>query len=146
MEKFDEIYDIMLSEVRGLHHLSLTCRRKALAHESNPEKMDVYARMAVRSASQVIKSATALHRYKSGNTQVIKVEKVYVGDGGQAIVGGVQVNPVTEATLDVNKPKKASEHKEEPIMYTHEKSHQELQMGTIDFMDEYSDHPEGGCF
>ena len=49
---------------------------------------DQYLKMANRLLKTFNASLEALGRYKRQGTQTVRVEKVVVGDGGQAIVGG----------------------------------------------------------
>lgn len=67
--------------------LAMTSRR--MMDSDTLQRFEVYERAATRLARTFISQAEALKKYRAKAQQVVRVERVTVQDGGQAIVGSV---------------------------------------------------------
>jgi hypothetical protein len=129
----DEIEAIVLSEIRGLHHMSLYLRRMALSHPNNPQLSTMYAKAAAKTSGHMLQGVAAFQRISNNSTQIIRVEKVVV-NGGQAIVGGIQ--HASDSANEINCTTSLPHHNP---AYTFELAQQEFDEGGVDAIDEYAD-------
>ena len=77
-----------------MHQIAITystmMRASGMAWDANSfEVVEAYDRIMYRTARTFAAQVEALRRYRSGGDQTIRVERVTVNDGGQAIVGNV---------------------------------------------------------
>ena len=86
----DAIEGMMAVQALGLHSASVECLRRAMIPEQSGEAATGLRRQAANLSRTFIEMIDALDR-KRGNRrrQVVRVERVVVQEGGQAIVGNV---------------------------------------------------------
>lgn len=85
----DAIEGMIAAQAVALHYASLECSRKAMV-QGQPS--DIAARLrrdAANSARAMIDMCEALDRRRGKSPQVVRVERVVVNEGGQAVVGNV---------------------------------------------------------
>lgn len=85
----DTIEGMIAAQAVALHYASLECSRRAMV-EGQP--IDIAARLrrdAANSARAMIDMCEALDRRRGKGPQIVRVERVVVNEGGQAVVGNV---------------------------------------------------------
>lgn len=92
----DEAEGMMAAQAVALHHAAMECFRRAMLPGQTPEVADKLRRQGANLARAMVDMAEAIDRRRGKGLQVVRVERVVVHDGGQAIVGAV-VPPVTAA-------------------------------------------------
>lgn len=85
----DHVEAMIASQAVALHHASLECSRRALVPQQSPETTARLRRDAANSARAMIDMCEALDRRRGKAPQVVRVERVVVNEGGQAVVGNV---------------------------------------------------------
>ena len=88
----DPVEAMIASQAVALHFASLECSRRAMLPQQNS---DVAARLrkdAANSARAMVDMCEALDRRRGKGPQTIRVERVVVQDGGQAVVAGTVVS------------------------------------------------------
>lgn len=88
-EPKDEIEGMFAAQAVALHHASLECSRRAMISGQPPEASSRLRKDAANSARAMVDMCEALDRRRGKGMQVVRVERVVVGEGGQAIVGNV---------------------------------------------------------
>lgn len=92
----DEAEGMMAAQAVALHHAAMECFRRAMLPGQTPEVADKLRRQGANLARAMVDMAEAIDRRRGKGLQVVRVERVVVHEGGQAIVGAV-VPPVTAA-------------------------------------------------
>jgi hypothetical protein len=92
----DEAEGMMAAQAVALHHAAMECFRRAMLPGQTPEVADKLRRQGANLARAMVDMAEAIDRRRGKGLQIVRVERVVVHDGGQAIVGAV-VPPVTAA-------------------------------------------------
>jgi hypothetical protein len=85
----DEIEGMIAAQAMAMHHASMECSRRAMLHEQAFEVAQGLRKAAANASRNFVELLSALDR-KRGKGQVVRVERVVVNEGGQAIVGNVQ--------------------------------------------------------
>ena len=96
----DPVEAMIASQAVALHFASLECSRRAMLPGQPADMASRLRKDAANSARAMIDMAEALDRRRGKGPQTIRVERVVVQDGGQAIVGSVQAG----ATLPTSGP------------------------------------------
>jgi len=87
----DAIEGMMAAQAVGLHSASMECLRRAMIPEQPFEAADRMRRQGANMSRAFLEVVAALDRKRGkGVRQVVRVERVMVAPGGQAIVGNVQ--------------------------------------------------------
>jgi hypothetical protein len=86
----DGIEGMMAAQAVGLHSASMECLRRAMIPDQRFEAADRLRKQAANLSRTFLDVVTALDRKRGKGTQVVRVERVMVASGGQAIVGNVQ--------------------------------------------------------
>ncbi len=87
----DGIKGMMAAQAVGLHSASMECLRRAMIPEQPGQAADQLRRQAANMSRTFLDVLAALDRKRGkGVRQVVRVERVMVAPGGQAIVGNVQ--------------------------------------------------------
>ncbi len=85
----DAIEAMIASQAVALHHASLECARRAMMPEQSSDVASRLRKDAANLSRAMIDMTEALERRRGKGAQVIRVEKMLVTDGGQAVVGTV---------------------------------------------------------
>ena len=85
----DEIEGMIAAQAMAAHHASMECSRRAMVPDQPFEAAQGFRKAAANASRTFIELLSALDR-KRGKGQVVRVERVVVNEGGQAIVGNVQ--------------------------------------------------------
>lgn len=87
----DGIEGMMAAQAIGLHSAAMECLRRAMLPEQSGEASDQLRRQSANLSRAFLDVVAALDRKRGkGVRQVVRVERVMVAPGGQAIVGNVQ--------------------------------------------------------
>jgi hypothetical protein len=100
----DAIEGMIAAQAIAMHHGSLECFRRAMIPD---QPSDTAARMR-KDGANLARGMTdmldALDRKRGKGPQVVRVERVTVHQGGQAIVGNVQAGSAAAAGTDASSP------------------------------------------
>ncbi len=109
----DPVEAMIASQAVALHFASLECSRRAMLPGQPADMASRLRKDAANSARAMIDMAEALDRRRGKGPQTIRVERVVVQDGGQAVVGNV-----TSGTPSVSSPpvRQALEHAAAPFV------------------------------
>jgi hypothetical protein len=86
----DEIEGMMAAQAIALHHSSMECFRRAMLPGQLAEVASKLRKDGANTARAMTEMIDALDRKRGKGPQVVRVERVTVHEGGQAIVGNVQ--------------------------------------------------------
>ena len=89
MEPRDAVEAMLFSQQVATHAAMTALSRKVL-DATNPQLREAYERSMTRLSRTFLAQMDALKRYRAKAQQVVRVERVTVNEGGQAIVGAVQ--------------------------------------------------------
>jgi hypothetical protein len=92
----DAVEGMISAQAVALHHAAMECFRRAMLPGQSPDVADKLRRQGANLSRAMVDMAEAIDRRRGKGPQVVRVERVVVHDGGQAIVGAV-VPPVTTA-------------------------------------------------
>lgn len=92
----DGIEGMMAAQAVGLHSASMECLRRAMIPDQPFEAADRLRKQAANLSRTFLDVVAALDRKRGKGTQVVRVERVMVAPGGQAIVGNVQAGATGE--------------------------------------------------
>lgn len=96
----DPVEAMIAAQAVMLHHLAMEAGRRAMVPKQPPEVASKLRKDAANSARAMADMVDALARHRGKGPQVIRVEKMMVTDGGQAVVGNV----TSGATLPTSAP------------------------------------------
>ena len=98
----DAVEAMIASQAVALHFASLECSRKAMISQQPSEMASRLRKDAANSARAMIEMCEALDRRRGkGSRQTVRVERVVVNEGGQAIVGPVTAGPSLPTSASV---------------------------------------------
>lgn len=86
----DEIEGMLAAQAVALHFGSMECLRRAIIPEQDSAVANKLRKDGVNLARAMTDMLGALDRKRGKGPQVVRVERVVVHEGGQAIVGNVQ--------------------------------------------------------
>ena len=86
----DGIEGMMAVQAVGLHSAAMECLRRAMIPEQSFEVADRMRRQAANLSRAFLDVLAAMDRKRGKGAQVVRVERVHVAAGGQAVVGAVQ--------------------------------------------------------
>ena len=90
-EPKDGIEGMMAAQAVGLHSAAMECLRRAMIADQPFEAADKLRKQAANMTRAFLDVLAALDRKRGkGRQQVVRVERVMVGPGGQAVVGNIQ--------------------------------------------------------
>jgi hypothetical protein len=97
----DEAEGMMAAQAVALHQGAMECLRRAMLPAQAPEAERLHRQAAglTRAMAELVR---ALDRRRGGARQTIRVERVVVEAGGQAIVGAVAAPPAAGAARGVD--------------------------------------------
>jgi hypothetical protein len=97
----DAIEGMMAVQAFGLHNASAECLRRAMLPDQPFEAADRLRRQAANLTRAFLDVVAGLDRKRGkGGHQVVRIERVQVAPGGQAIVGNVQACPTSGVGVD----------------------------------------------
>lgn len=85
----DEIKGMIAAQAVAMHHASMECFRRAALPNQHPDTESKLRRDGANLSRGMTEMLEALSRRRDRSPQVVRVERVVVADGGQAIVGAV---------------------------------------------------------
>jgi hypothetical protein len=94
----DEIEGMLAAQAMAMHHASMECSRRAMLPEQPFEVASKLRKDAANMARAMTDMLDALDRKRGKGPQVVRVERVVVHEGGQAIVGNVKGGDLPAAT------------------------------------------------
>ncbi len=86
----DPVEGMIAAQAVALHHASMECLRRAMIPEQPAEIAAKLRKDGTNMSRAMVDMVEALARHRGKGPQVVRVERVVVQDGGQAIVGAVQ--------------------------------------------------------
>lgn len=89
VEPQDEVEAMLAAQMAAVHQATMMMARR-LNHVKNLPQQDSAERALNKLARTFATQMETLKRYRSKGQQVVRVERVTVADGGQAIVGNVE--------------------------------------------------------
>ena len=106
----DEVEAMIAAQATMLHAMSMECARRAMTPQQHPDEASKLRKDAANSARAMIEMCEALDRRRGkGTRQIVRVERVVVNEGGQAIVGPVTAGvPMVRALGQGDAPMQAS--------------------------------------
>ena len=100
----DEIEAMLVAQALAMHYASMECSRLAMIPDQPFEVASKLRKDAANMARAMTDMLDALDRRRGKGPQVVRVERVVVHEGGQAIVGNVQGRDTPAATAAAPKP------------------------------------------
>jgi hypothetical protein len=94
----DEIEAMLAAQAMAAHHASMECSRRAMIPDQPFEAAQGFRKAAANASRTFIELVAALDRKRGKGAQVVRVERVVVHEGGQAIVGSVQAGDTAAVT------------------------------------------------
>lgn len=85
----DEIEGMLAAQAVALHHTAMECLRRSFLPDQTFDAADRLRKQAATLSQKVVEMAEAIDRRRGKGPQVVRVERVVVHEGGQAIVGAV---------------------------------------------------------
>ena len=85
----DPVEAMLAAQAVMLHNLAMEAGRRAQLPQQSPDVSSRLKKDAANSARAMVEMTEALQRRRGKGPQVIRVEKMLVADGGQAVVGNV---------------------------------------------------------
>ena len=86
----DEVEGMLAAQAVALHHGTMDALRRAMTPGIPPDLADRLRRQAVKLSSAFAALAETIERRRNGGVrQVVRIERVVVQEGGQAVVGAV---------------------------------------------------------
>lgn len=89
MSPKDCIENQLIQQILITHHLFMKCSHKANIKDQNPNRVDDLIRNISKLSKLFIEQMKALSNYRNEGQQKVKVEHVYVSEGGQAVFGNI---------------------------------------------------------
>ena len=86
----DEIEGMLAAQTVAMHFGAMECFRRAMVHDQQPEVASKLRKDGANLARGMTDMLDALDRKRGKGPQVVRVERVVVNEGGQAIVGNVR--------------------------------------------------------
>ncbi len=85
----DPIEGMISAQAVALHHASMECFRRAMIERQPADIAAKLRKDGTNMSRALVDMVEALARHRGKGPQVVRVERVVVQDGGQAIVGAV---------------------------------------------------------
>ena len=103
-EPKDAVEAMLASQAVALHFTSLECLRRAVLSNQQADVASKLRKDAANSARAMVDMCEALDRRRGKGPQVVRVERVVVNEGGQAVVGHVQTGSAPRILGEPNTP------------------------------------------
>ncbi len=88
MEPKDAVEAMLINQMASTH-VALAWATQQMVDAQSLQRMEAFDRMATRLARTFTTQVEALKKYRAKAQQIVRVERVEVREGGQAIVGNV---------------------------------------------------------
>jgi hypothetical protein len=95
----DEIEGMIAAQAVSLHHAAMECFRRAILPDQPPEIASKLRKDGANAARAMTDMLDALDRKRGKGPQVVRVERVVVHEGGQAVVGNVKAGDAAPAAV-----------------------------------------------
>lgn len=89
---------MLVAQALAMHYASMECSRRAMIADQPFEAAQGLRKAAANASRTFIELVAALDRKRGKGAQVVRVERVVVHEGGQAIVGNVKGGGTPAAT------------------------------------------------
>jgi hypothetical protein len=86
----DEIEGMLAGQAVAMHHMAMECFRRAMLPDQHPDITSKLRKDGANLCRGMVDMLDGLDRRRGKAPQVVRVERVVVYEGGQAIVGNVQ--------------------------------------------------------
>jgi hypothetical protein len=86
----DEIEAMLAAQAVAMHHMAMECFRRATLPDQHPDIASKLRKDGANLCRGMVDMLDGLDRKRGKGPQVVRVERVVVHEGGQAIVGNVQ--------------------------------------------------------
>jgi hypothetical protein len=86
----DEVEGMIAAQAVAMHHMGLECFRRAMLPDQHPDIASKLRKDGANLCRGMVDMLDGLDRRRGKVAQVVRVERVVVHEGGQAIVGNVQ--------------------------------------------------------
>ena len=96
----NEIEGMLAAQMVACHNAAMECFRRAMLPEQSTQARDMNLTQANKLTRSYTTLVQALDEHRGKGQQTVRVEHVYVYDGGQAIVGAVTA-PGRIASVDL---------------------------------------------
>ena len=105
----DEIEGMLAAQTVAMHFGAMECFRRAMVYDQQPEVASKLRKDGANLARGMTDMLEALDRKRGKGPQIVRVERVIVHEGGQAIVGSVQggATPPTAPPLAIGQEQSA---------------------------------------
>jgi hypothetical protein len=100
----DAIEGMIAAQAVAMHQGAMECFRRAMIPDQPPDMATRMRKDGANLARGMTDMLDALDRKRGKGPQVVRVERVTVHQGGQAIVGNVQAGLATAASVDASLP------------------------------------------
>jgi hypothetical protein len=91
----DEVEAMLAGQAVAMHHMAMECFRRAGLPDQHPDVASKLRRDGANLCRGVVDMVDVLDRKRGKVSQTVRVERVVVHEGGQAIVGTVAASPGT---------------------------------------------------
>lgn len=85
----NEVEGMMAAQAVALHHAAMECARRAMLPDQPSDAAARLRKDAANLSRAMVDMAEAIERRRGKAPQVVRVERVVVNEGGQAIVGNL---------------------------------------------------------
>jgi hypothetical protein len=97
----DEVEGMIAAQAVALHHAAMECLRRAMLPDQMSDVASKLRKDAANMARAMTEMLDAMDRKRGKGPQVVRVERVVVHEGGQAIVGNVKGGDMAAAAKPV---------------------------------------------
>jgi hypothetical protein len=87
----DEIEGMLAGQAVAMHHMAMECFRRATLGDQHPDIASKLRRDGANLCRGMVDMLDGLDRRRGKVSQTVRVERVVVHEGGQAVVGAVQL-------------------------------------------------------
>ena len=89
MEPVDAVEAMLINQMAATHY-AISSMSSQFLYASSPELREAYERSLTRLSRTFLAQIEGLKKYRAKAQQTVRVERVTVNDGGQAVVGHVE--------------------------------------------------------
>lgn len=89
LEPRDAVEAMLVTQMTAMH-FAISSMSQKVRHATSPELREAYERSMTRLSRTFVAQMEGLKKYRAKAQQVVRVERVTINEGGQAIVGNVE--------------------------------------------------------
>jgi hypothetical protein len=89
----DEIEAMLAGQAVAMHHMAMECFRRAILPDQHPDTASKLRRDGANLCRGVVDMVDALDRKRGKVSQTVRVERVVIHEGAQALIGNVAASP-----------------------------------------------------